>query len=104
MNQTKTLFDQRTFGPDCQEADVPRILTQMDVIREYMLRSFPNWLTLGEIKQGILHTIGSDYLTTSISAQLRHLKKPQFGLWRVEKRKRTQGTWEYIVYPKSGLI
>jgi hypothetical protein len=34
---------------------------------------------------------------TSTSAQLRHLRKPRFGGYVVEKRRRTAtaGTWEY---------
>jgi hypothetical protein len=34
----------------------------------------------------------------SISAQLRHLRKPRFGAYVVEKRRRgDSGTWEYRV-------
>lgn len=41
---------------------------------------------------------------TSTSAQLRHLRKPRFGGYRVEKRRRgCSGTWEYrLVVPRIG--
>jgi hypothetical protein len=34
---------------------------------------------------------------TSTSAQLRHLRKPRFGGYRIDKRRRvaTAGSWEY---------
>jgi hypothetical protein len=43
------------------------------------------------------------YASASISAQLRHLRKPQFGSHCVEKRRRPHkdgkvgGTYEYLV-------
>jgi hypothetical protein len=51
------------------------------------------WKTLAEIRQTF------DYPESSISAQLRHLRKKQFGSYRVEKRRRNglKGTWEYRV-------
>ena len=94
----------RTFGPACEELDVPRLKTQMGVIKDYMLRVFPQWLTVPEIKQGIKHTLGLEYPETSISAQLRNLRKEEFGSYVVPKRQRTRGTWEYLVHPKDGLI
>lgn len=58
------------------------------------------WLTLQEIETE------TGYSTASISAQLRHLRKKQFGSNIVEKRRRPHrdgsvgGTWEYMVKPK----
>ena len=42
----------------------------------------------------------------SISAQLRHLRKPRFGGWQVDRRRRVEGggTWEYVVQPWSGVL
>ena len=99
----KTLFNQRTFGSVCEKLDIPRLLTQLEVIRDYMLRSYPRWLTVPEIKQGIKHTVGPEYPENSIQAQLRHLRKPQFGSYIVDKKRRVPGggTYEYLVYPKQ---
>lgn len=36
----------------------------------------------------------------SVSAQLRHLRKPKYGGWKVEKQRRGGG-WEYCVLPGS---
>lgn len=60
--------------------------TQMDAIRDLMTRAAAHgeWLTLGEISQ---HT---QFGEASISAQLRHLRKPKHGHYCVAKRIRTQ--------------
>jgi hypothetical protein len=95
--------------------------TQLDTIRDLMLAAGRRgaWLTLGEIAG--LTEIGE----ASISAQLRHLRKLQHGLHRVEKRRRSVQTsmqqattdqrderhagdvgepvkWEYRVLPAVG--
>lgn len=82
--------------------------TQLEIIRELMLASSrrDEWLTLGEI------ALQTEFGEASISAQLRHLRKPQHGRYRVEKRRRevsaskmfaetcpsaAGGLWEYQV-------
>lgn len=74
---------------------------QSDVIRDVMLsaRECDAWLTLEELARL------TRYPPASISAQLRHLRKPRFGSFVVEKRprevdrvvRRTTGgpVWEY---------
>src|SRR3989442_9968846 len=61
-----------------------RLRTQLETIREVMLSAAQrdSWLTLWEIA-AITH-----YGEASISAQLRHLRKPAFGSYGVEKRRR----------------
>jgi hypothetical protein len=63
--------------------------TQLHTIRDLMLSAARRgaWLTLDEIAG--LTEIGE----ASISAQLRHLRKPQHGQHRVEKRRRTRPVW-----------
>jgi hypothetical protein len=74
--------------------------TQREVLRDVMLSAGAcgAWLTLHELA-GLTH-----YGEASISAQLRHLRKPQNGSFVVEKRQRenqvVRGTeirsvWEY---------
>ena len=55
--------------------------------------SYNHWRTLFEIRE-----ITGDP-ESSISAQLRHLKKKRFGSWTLEKRRRADGsgTWEYRI-------
>jgi hypothetical protein len=67
--------------------------TQLQTIRDLMLAAARRgaWLTLGEIAE--MTEIGE----ASVSAQLRHLRKPRYGLHLVEKRQRT----EYSVVPGS---
>jgi hypothetical protein len=57
--------------------------TQREVVRDVMLSANEcgAWLTLAEL--GAM----TRYPETSISAQLRHLKKPQFGNYELEKRR-----------------
>ena len=74
---------------------------QRDVLCDVMLsaRECETWLTLDELSK-LTH-----YPPASISAQLRHLRKPQFGAFVVEKRLRQAGrvlrdedfgaVWEY---------
>jgi hypothetical protein len=78
--------------------------TQLDEILECMLRAAirGEWLTLDEIAGT------TEFGEASVSAQLRHLRKPRHGLYRVEKRRRRFGEseagrhtklWEYQVSP-----
>ena len=85
-----------TFGPAYDPAlDRERVAAQMDRIRGYMLLASGagKWKTLREIEEL------TGYPQASISAQLRHLRKPAFGGYVVRKRRRDQkGIWEYIVF------
>jgi hypothetical protein len=74
---------------------------QRDVLCDVMLsaRECETWLTLEELAK-LTH-----YPPASISAQLRHLRKPEYGAYVVEKRQRNVGkvlrgedfgaVWEY---------
>ena len=61
-----------------------RVRTQRDVVRDVKLSANEcgAWLTLAELGAMTCHP------ETSISAQLRHLKKPQFGNYELEKQPR----------------
>lgn len=77
---------------------------QRDVLCAVMLSASQcdTWLTLDELAKLTL------YPPASISAQLRHLRKPQFGGYQVEKRQREFGramrgedfgtVWEYRLH------
>lgn len=82
-----------THGPAYSESlDGKRLADQREVIRAFMLNR--EWLTLREIADDL------GYPESSVSAQLRHLRKPEFGLHNVEKRRRAGGLWEYRVRPR----
>ncbi len=90
--------------------------TQLAAIRELMTRAAARgvWLTLGEIAES------TEFAEASISAQLRHLRKPHNGGYCVEKRnrvvprspgascrardaRRRQVVWEYrVLFPDAG--
>jgi hypothetical protein len=77
------------------------VARQRDVLRDVMLcaRECEAWLTLRELARM------TGYGEASISAQLRHLRKPECGGFAVEKRCRQEGrlgrmpgqgaVWEY---------
>jgi hypothetical protein len=88
-----------------------RAQTQMEVIRDVLLSSAEcarsqegggsGWMTLGEIAEL------TAYSETSISAQLRNLRKPKFGGYAIEKRWRrrcARGQWEYRISGRQELM
>ena len=89
-------------SPMRRPIQVPR-RRQRDVLCDVMLsaRQCETWLTLEELAR-LTH-----YPPASISAQLRHLRKPQYGSFLVKKRQRTAGkalrgedfgtVWEYQI-------
>lgn len=80
-------------GPDYTPAlDRKRLTRQQDIIKELMLDG--PWRTLEEIR----HLTG--YPESSISAQLRHLRKERFGGYIMDKRRkgdRMSGLFEYAL-------
>lgn len=82
-------FDGPAYSP---EHDKARLTSQLETIRELMADG--QWRTLTEIERE------TGYRSASISAQLRHLRKPRFGAWAVDKQHRgepKEGLWEYRV-------
>lgn len=75
-----------------RESDHLRLMKQHDKIRHIMLDG--EWRTLREIANM------TGYPESSISAQLRHLRKERFGSYIVSKRRRgdaKMGLFEYHV-------
>jgi len=70
------------FDVQVNEIVIEEDETQLAAIRELMTRAGARgvWLTLGEIADA------TQFAEASISAQLRHLRKPRHGGHRVEKR------------------
>jgi hypothetical protein len=87
----------RMDGPEYQpEHDQERLNLQHEAIRDLMLDGTHR--TLGEI------SAVTGYPESSISAQLRHLRKPRFGAYVVTKRRRgneKRGLYEYHVAPRG---
>jgi hypothetical protein len=88
-----------TYGPAYDgNRDRARLHKQHEGIRDWML-THGGWRTLIEIREAL------GYPESSISAQLRHLRKRQFGSYCVEKRRRHgAGTWEYRVSRPSARL
>lgn len=86
-----------TFGPAYDATiDKVRIDSQMRRVLDAMIAG--DWVSLRELS----------FLTndpeSSVSAQLRHLRKPRFGGFIIEKRRRTTGTWEYRLMQDGRLF
>ena len=80
-------FDGSTY---VQESDQHRLTGQL--LRIFELMSDGRWRTLAEIEQATADP------QASISAQLRNLRKPRFGNYNIDKRRRgesTSGLFEY---------
>jgi hypothetical protein len=92
MNRS-SLFDlsPRFDGPCYDPAlDHERLTQQLG--RVFNLMRDGSWRSLNEIADATLDP------HASISAQLRHLRKPRFGGYQVNKRRRgDSGIWEYQV-------
>jgi hypothetical protein len=73
--------------------DSPRLSTQFERIKSLMLDG--RWRTLQEIEDQ-LH-----YPQASISAQLRHMRKPRFGGYIVQKQHLGAGVFSYRVAGRS---
>jgi len=80
------------------EYDARRLRSQRDVIRDVMLAAADcaTWLTLAELRA--LTRFGE----ASISAQLRHLRKPEHGAYEVVKRHRDEGLPEHPGLDRRG--
>jgi len=81
------------------EHDHARLARQHERVRDLMLDG--QWRTLDEI------AAATGDPAASISAQLRHLRKPRFGGWRVEKRiraDRERGLYEYHLAPSVPTV
>jgi hypothetical protein len=91
---TEPDFDGQVFDP---LHDQKRLESQLGIIFEVMMDG--SWRTLGEIS----HVTRKP--EASISAQLRHLRKPRFGSYVVEKRPRGEragGHFEYRLLAPDG--
>lgn len=85
-----------TFGPAYDEQiDGTRLLDQMGRVKAAMASG--QWQSLAEL------AARTGDPESSISAQLRHLRKARFGSYLVLKRRRTVqgGTWEYRLMTKG---
>jgi hypothetical protein len=97
MTQTSINFDSppRFNGPAYDhERDSQRLTGQIQ--RVFALMSDGAWRTLREIAEA------TGDPEASVSAQLRHLRKPRFGSHTVERRRRgveSSGLWEYRLLP-----
>ena len=85
-----------TYGPAYSESlDGNRIRKLQDAIYTYM--SDGKWHTLAEIS-----SLG--YPESSVSAQLRHLRKPKFGGHHIIKKYIDNGLWMYALHDEHQFI
>jgi len=94
------------FGPSYRsDLDGRRLHSKQAKLRDFMLAINERFLTLSEIQTRLEARFGERFPTPSVSAYLRHLKKPQFGSFRLEKRRRSgaaiDGVWEYRLFQRN---
>ena len=91
MMQQQIHFDGPVYDP---AKDQKRLSTQHFYVK--WLMGDGKWRTLDEISVCLEMQYGGKFPPASVSAQLRHLRKPRFGSYIVEKRRRRDaGLWEY---------
>jgi hypothetical protein len=78
-------------GSDLTAADVPRLATQMEFVRRVAVGG---WRSLAEISEAVETLSGKTCGESSVSAQLRNLRKPSGGGYIVEKKR----VGNYFVY------
>lgn len=83
-------FDGADYRP---ERDNVRLTGQIK--RVYGVMESGRWLTLNQIQKAIRGKYGREDPVASISAQLRHLRKPRFGSHTVRRRHIEGGLYEY---------
>lgn len=76
-------------GPDLTSRDQIRLGNQAQAVFDLMRDG--RWRTLQEIHDA------TGYPEASCSSRLRDFRKDRFGGHEVERRRRTEGTWEYRV-------
>ena len=79
-------FDGETYEP---KEDQVRLGRQMSAVKTLMLDG--RWRSLSRISEIL------GYPEASISARIRHLRKPRFGGYEVERRRVSGGLFEYRV-------
>ncbi len=78
------------FDGPCYDPALDQARLTKQIGRVYAALCLAGWWTLSE-----LHAYTGDP-EASISAHLRHLRKPRFGSHQIDKRRRAEGgTWEY---------
>jgi len=90
------MFDGSVYDPMYDETRLKK-----QIGRVFACMCVGEWRTLSEIT-----TLTGDP-ESSISAQLRHLRKPRFGSYRVEKRPRGDrgaGLFEYRILPPAAIV
>ena len=82
------------FGGSTVEAtDAPRLLTQLDAVRQLMSDGLPR--TLANIAVRVSEMIGRKATEASVSARLRDLRKVKFGSYTVERIPFGDGLFTY---------
>ena len=86
-----------TYGPAyIPDRDEGRLKAQLYAIWNYIKDQ--HWFTLAEIEGEL------GYPQASISAQIRHLRKPKFGGHRIIKKYIDSGLWMYALHDNHTFI
>lgn len=94
MANASRSFDGETFDP---RLDGKRLTSQLDRVREFMLSDLVKYTDGWEPLWMIVAKAGGS--EAGVSARLRDLRKPRFGGYIVERRRKAgcRSVWEYRV-------
>lgn len=83
------MFGGNTYDP---ALDRERLRRQLGRVYETMRSG--DWMTLADITQAC-RAMGYPDTEAAVSARVRDLRKPEFGFYEVESKRKTGGLWHY---------
>lgn len=83
-------------GSDLDASDKTRLKKQYPVI--FAMMRDGQWRTVREIAEA------TGFPENSIQAQLRNMRKPEFGKHQTPKQRRNGGLWEYRLIENKGEV
>src|SRR5262249_41528224 len=97
-----------TFEPAYDSRhDGARLHSKQGKVREYKPATRSRFQTLDQIRTALEQRFQERFPAPSLSAFLRHLRKPGFGSFILEKRRRNVaglGLWEYRLLPPKPKV
>lgn len=91
-------YDPRPFGGNYDQASEPKMKSNLDLVRDFMLGSPGTWFTKEEIRKGSGIDEGTD-----ITPRLRDLRKPQFGAWSIQMQYMDEA-YRYMLSPHRSSV
>lgn len=82
MSETPNRYEPQKFGGDYEQADEPKMLTDLARVLDFFCRHPNRWYSKEDVRIGIGAPIGTD-----LSPRIRDLRKKKFGNWSIKREK-----------------